>query len=122
MTEKNEDNKPREMTAREVAVLLVEHIHDLCWYWGGLPGKSTRERLEGLAFSILSTLDGSGELPCFIIATDPPEEDKAFYIEQGSNWYPTQDPSVFEQLREPISPLREFTLHDLFQAVRREKR
>jgi hypothetical protein len=45
--------------------------------------------LEGLAFSILSTLDGESlELPAFSVVPLPHPEDKAFHEKEGSPWFP----------------------------------
>lgn len=50
----------REYTTDEVRDLFLQRIWAYIEYWDNLPHKTTTERLEGLAFSILAMLDGSG--------------------------------------------------------------
>lgn len=80
----------REKTETEVQQDLIEHIWGLIRYWERDNGaKSSRDKLEGLAHSILATLDGcSIELPGFAIIPNPHPDDKEYYIENGENWYP----------------------------------
>lgn len=50
---------------------------------------SIREKLEGLAFSLLVIFDGgSVALPGFVVAPAPHEDDRAFLTSQGENYYP----------------------------------
>ena len=37
---------------------FLEHISDLVGYWDEIAGQNQKDKLEGLAFSILSTIDG----------------------------------------------------------------
>lgn len=86
----------REYTTDEIREKFLRHVWNLIEYWEkeDRPG-STRERLEGLAHSILATLDGaSAELPSFIIAPSPHESDKAYHKKEGENWYPENKASV----------------------------
>ncbi len=84
---------PREYTTDEIRTKLLEHIWHMIDYWEKEDRpKDVRERLEGLAHSILATLDGaSGEVPSFIVAPLGHLEDKAFYKSQGENWYPCNE-------------------------------
>lgn len=48
---------------------FLNHIRFMIKYWDSLPNKSSKEKMEGLAFSILVTLDGeASDLPAFIVA------------------------------------------------------
>lgn len=48
-----------------------------------------KERLEGIAFSILSAIDGcAASLPSFVLAPLPHEDDKQYAIDNGGNYYP----------------------------------
>lgn len=86
--------EPREYTADEVTEMFLKHIWGLVGYWEGkydhkVALMSCREKLEGLAFSILVTLDGeSCGVPGFIVAPCPHESDREFHKERGENWYP----------------------------------
>lgn len=87
---------PRPYTEDEVRDMLIEHIRATARYWASLPDKddatgherTVLDRCEGVAFSILSALDGcSMELPAFTLKLDPHPEDKDFNLEVGSNWF-----------------------------------
>lgn len=81
---------PRVLTIDEVRERLCMRIHHLVTYWHFLPQASMRERLDGLAWSILSTLDGEAlDMPGFIMQPRSCPEDEAFYRERGDCWYPS---------------------------------
>lgn len=80
-------SEPREYTQEEARDLLLDKIVQLCAYWASpeVTRTSIEGRLQGLAFSILATLDGEdGELPRFEVVCSPHPDDK----EQGDNWWP----------------------------------
>lgn len=84
--------EPRELTGEEIREKLIAHIYGLIYYWNQLPGKAPKERLEGLAFSILSALDGESlDFPAFIVAPDPDPEDRQYHVNSGENWFPEND-------------------------------
>ena len=60
----------REYTKEEVKEQFLNHVRMLIEYWDKESAKETQtERLEGLAFSILSAIDGeSASLPQFVLA------------------------------------------------------
>jgi hypothetical protein len=59
---------------RSTRNIFIEHIHDLIDYWHDLPNKTPRERMEGIVFSLLVTLDGeSGGMPAYLVK--PLDED-----------------------------------------------
>ena len=70
--------------------MLLKKIHSLVDYWHKETRVTdTREKLSGLAFSILSTLDGGGDgLPGFTVTSTPHSSDKDYAKEQGENWFP----------------------------------
>ena len=51
-------------------------------------GGDQRYRMIGMLFTILSTLDGCGNLPLFIIAPNPHPEDKEYHKERCEDYYP----------------------------------
>lgn len=52
-------------TPAEIRQQLVEHIRVMVDYWTNLPGLETAARVDGVAFSILTMLDGASALPRF---------------------------------------------------------
>ena len=86
---------PRAYTAEETADKLIAAIRATAAYWAALPSfdratgrwMTTNDRCEGVAFSILSILDGcSLDLPGFDLVATPHPDDKAFMIAEGCNW------------------------------------
>jgi len=80
--------KPREYTENEVTERFLEHIWDYVRYWNGLDIDRS-DKLEGLAFSILTAIDGGSlGLPSFILAPSPHPDDKEFHQQNGERWFP----------------------------------
>lgn len=82
--------KPRQYTTEEVRDMFLKQVRDLVDYWETESRfKTSREKLEGLAFSIMSTIDGcSLTVPGFVLAPSPHPDDAAYHREQGENWFP----------------------------------
>ncbi len=85
----------RQMTDNECRDALLKHIWDLTQYWGSTneaviaQPKTTKERLEGLAFSILSVLDGCAmPVPGFVVAPSPHKDDKEYRRNKCEDWWP----------------------------------
>lgn len=81
--------QPREVTEKELRAQFLEHIHYLVDGWDKSDRETTKEKLQGLAFSILVMLDGESSLPGFIVAPCPHEDDKQHRIDNGMNYYAT---------------------------------
>lgn len=81
---------PRAMTEEEVRTVFLDHIARMVDYWEHEPRADTlRDRLEGVAFSILAALDGGAmTLPGFRVYPNPHKSDKAYNRKKGRNWYP----------------------------------
>lgn len=64
------------LSAEEARVVFVQHVAGVVEYWENEKGSlSNRERLEGVAFSILTALDGSGlTMPPFTVRPIPDEK------------------------------------------------
>ncbi|MBP2652613.1 MAG: hypothetical protein H6Q73_182 [Firmicutes bacterium] len=78
----------REKTVDEVREQFLEYVVALINYWDKSVEGTARYKLEGLAHSLLSTLDGcSSGLPRFIVAPYPHPDDKQFCIEIGDDYY-----------------------------------
>lgn len=87
---------PRAYTAEEVRDMILQHSVAMARYWASLPDvdratgrpMTVQSRCEGVVFSMLTMLDGyTMALPGFALKLVPHEEDKAFAIEQGENWF-----------------------------------
>lgn len=83
----------KEKSEDEVREEFLNHIRGLVEYWDGVEKDTTKEKLEGLAFSILSTLDGNTSLPSFIVAPLPHEDDKEYSIDNDEDYYPENNNS-----------------------------
>lgn len=80
--------KPRAYTEEEVREMFLSHIRSLADYWSKVPGRTTREALDGLAFSILNIFDGTTmDLPSMDIHLSPHEDDKEYHRKLGENWF-----------------------------------
>lgn len=83
-----ENNRPK--TEEEIREEFLEHIRGLVEYWeqeNRTP--SVRGKLEGLAFSILSAIDGeSADLPGYELRALPSsDEDIQLFREKNENYY-----------------------------------
>lgn len=85
----------RAYTEEEIRDQFLRHVRTLSRYWAGLDGsnveedRSTEDRLDGLAFSILAAIDGSSTwLPGFKLIPNPHPDDKAYHKERDENYYP----------------------------------
>jgi len=90
MSMPSEKPEPKELTEDAVRAKLLQYVWGLVEYWEKESrATKTREKLSGLAFSILSTLDGSAmELPAFIVAPSPHKDDRGYHWDHGENWFP----------------------------------
>lgn len=89
-------DEPRQFTQKEMQDAFLAHLWMMTDYWATVQQpKTVRDRLEGLAFSILAMLDGTSmDLPAFSVYPDPHPEDKAFHQDQGSNWWPEESDEI----------------------------
>ena len=69
--------------------MFLDQVRVLVNYWTNSNDGDVKNKVEGVAFSILSAIDGSGELPGFMLAPRPHESDKEYYIENCENYFPT---------------------------------
>ena len=75
-------------TSEEIREKVLSHIRNLAKYWDTVPRETTKEKLDGLAFSFLTMLDGGTSLPGFILAPLPCESDKEYNLDNGGKYYP----------------------------------
>ena len=80
----------RQYLTHEIRDNFLEHIRFMVKYWEAESRAITsKDKLEGLAHSILCAIDGcTMALPPFILAPLPSPEDKQFHIDNGENYYP----------------------------------
>ena len=92
MTKKEAAEKPRAYTAEEGRDIILKTIANYVDYWDNVTRRQTsREKLEGLAFSIMVILDGgAGMLPGFIVRPNPCESDKDWNIKHGQNYWDSE--------------------------------
>jgi hypothetical protein len=81
---------PRPFTDEEVTEKFLTHIWGLIHYWENESRQpKVHEKLTGLAFSILSAIDGcNASLPGFSLIPAPHKDDEQYRKERGYNWYP----------------------------------
>jgi len=83
--------------------MLLDHVWGMIDYWdklepmpaGAEEPRTQKDRMSGLAFSILSMLDGSSmDIPAFLVTPMPHESDKEYHQEEGTNWFPEDQPDL----------------------------
>jgi hypothetical protein len=86
---------PRVYTVDEVREKFLTHVAALIQYWVEVErGGSLRERVEGMAHSILAALDGNAmALPGFVVAPAPHPSDRAYCVKEGEHFY-SEAPAV----------------------------
>lgn len=110
-----EKNTSRELTVEEVREMFLKNIWGIIKYWQNvdIENDTMDKRIEGAVFSVLAILDGSNiNLPEFIVAPAPHEEDKNYCIENGQNYFPLNN---LEDIKGNISG----SLHELFDSYKK---
>lgn len=78
----------RAYTQQEAKEVFLNHVRCMIRYWRDEEGTSTEDKLSGLAFSILSLIDGSTlSLPAMDLVLRPHESDQQYCAAQGENWW-----------------------------------
>lgn len=77
---------PRAYTPEELRGRVLDHIRLMVEYWATLPGLDTHSRCDGVAFSILTMIDGSADQPPMALVALSSDEDKQYSVEKGENW------------------------------------
>lgn len=86
---KQEKPDPLEYTDDEIREKFLSHIKKMCVYWERMNDIPSKEKLDGLAFSFLTMLDGcTMDLPGFIVAPDPHPSDKDYHKDNNERYYP----------------------------------
>lgn len=66
---------------------VLAQIRDIVEFWATLPNKTPDERCDGVAFSILTMIDGEMNLPAMMLVLAPHGEDRKYDESRGKNWY-----------------------------------
>lgn len=92
----------RPYTEEEVREQFLDHIKNMINYWENEDrAKTSREKLEGLAFSFLTMLDGcAGDMPAFEVKAIGSEENIAYFKENNENYYPINGDDIAGSLHE----------------------
>jgi hypothetical protein len=114
----------REWTGDEIREKFLGHLSNMVDYWADLTSdgkagspKTIRDRLNGLAFSFLSMLDGCVmDMPAIELVPTPHSEDKHHHQDHGNNWWPEPPPEIEDATT--IHGI--YMLHELWHDFRRE--
>lgn len=100
--EENQQDTSRAYTKEEVRDMFLNEIICLAGYWEKDKGTpNVKDKLQGLAFSILSMLDGeSGSLPGFTVMVESDEEDIEYAKERQSKYFPLESEDIAGNLHE----------------------
>lgn len=61
---------PAPKSAKSIRDEVSQHIDRMVRYWAELPGLSVEDRCDGVAFSVLTMLDGAAALPRFTLSVE----------------------------------------------------
>lgn len=107
--------EPREYTREEVRNQVLDHVWHVIEYWLKEERQpEARQKLEGLAHSILTMLDGGTALPGFIVAPAGHEENEEFHRSHHEDWFPYNGDKAQEAVKCDIGG----SLHELFYTRR----
>jgi hypothetical protein len=83
-----DNSTSRAYTAEEAREMFLNQVRAYAEYWAELPGKTDKERCDGLAFSLMNIFDGtSAGLPALDIVARPHPADKPYHIDEGTNYF-----------------------------------
>ena len=80
------ETTPRAFTADELREQVLDHVRIMVQYWANQPGLDVVSRCDGVAFSILTMIDGSSSVPPLSLVAMSSDEDKEYSVENGENW------------------------------------
>jgi len=67
---------------------FLNHVRGLAEYWDGIEERTSREKLDGMAFSMLNIFDGTTmDFPAMDIVLSPHEDDKQYHIDNDEDWF-----------------------------------
>lgn len=78
-----------EYTVEQVRDIFIRQVECVTYYWANNQREmTTKERCEGVAFSIMNIIDGTSCLPAFDLIVSPHPDDKQFNKREGNDWFP----------------------------------
>jgi hypothetical protein len=87
--------KPREKTTEEIRKEFLCYIKNSVDYWDQIPNLTPKAKLDGVAHSILTMLDGMSNSICgFELIPSTHKDDKAYHKAEGTNWYPQNNKAI----------------------------
>jgi hypothetical protein len=85
----NQRDTPHKLTPAECRNRILDQIGSMVSYWEKEP-VSSRDKLSGLAFSIVSMIDGVvGTVPPLDLIPRPHPGDETILADEGENWFPS---------------------------------
>jgi len=82
-------NEPRAYTEDEMRDQFLDAVRRIARFWADLDENKTsmQDRCDGVAFSVLSLMDGCNiGLPPVDLVFRPHPSDKQYHIDEGENW------------------------------------
>lgn len=78
----------RAYTSDEARDIFLANIKSIVNYWAHLSDKDVEEKCDGVAFSILTLMDGEHlDMPSVDISLAPHPEDKDYHLGEGENYF-----------------------------------
>jgi hypothetical protein len=77
----------RAKTEQEMQEEFLKQVKSLVKYWDS-QDMSSEQKLDGLAFSILTIIDGDTLLPAYSLIPLTTKEDTEYFKSNGENYYP----------------------------------
>lgn len=75
------------ITSEELQQRLLYHFRSLAKYWAKQHPDSAEDACNGMAFSVLTFLDGcTGDMPSVELIARPHPDDKQYHIDNGEDW------------------------------------
>jgi len=74
-------------TEEKVRDEFIGSIKNLVSYWSTVENISDREKCDGVAFSILTLMDGCSDMCGIDLVLRPCPEDKAYHKDLDEDWY-----------------------------------
>ena len=78
----------KEITKENARTIFLENVRVIARYWATTrDGGDVANRCDGVAFSILSLIDGCSSMPSMDIVLRPHPDDMEFCKSEGMDWY-----------------------------------
>lgn len=77
----------KEITAEEARQVFLDHIRHVVGYWASLPDLSDIDKCNGVAFSILTLIDGCNSMPAMDVVMRPHPVDLDYAIINDEDYF-----------------------------------